>query len=1036
MKVVIAGEAVDLGVTETAPTIGIIDYSRRETDDFGVTTVVERGFARRMSVRFAVAFDEVDALQRRLAALRATPTRWIADEDHDWLDFDGFYKDFAIDLALPPTSYCTLTVEGIAGSETVADSGEDPAPPGEASTLKLVQPHDITLAASSVAEDDHAEWASGTTYALGERVIKAATHRVYESAMAANTGNDPGEPNGAWIDIGPTNRWAMFDEALGTATSAATSIAVTVTATGADAVALLDVTGATVRVEAGGYDRMQDVGPGALLFLDMPATTGPVTVTISGSGTVAVGTMLLGKLVRLGVTGAAPTTGITDFSRKEADEFGEVAVVERAWAKRMTAQAQIATAALDLVANRIATVRARPSLWIGDDEIDSLIVYGFFRDFTVEVGENVSTLSLTIEGLSKAPPPAPYVPPTYSDGTPIDELRPYEPGATNSSDPDSPFGGGTVGAVLTALSNITSDNLLTINEKWQLIEITRQYQAQHNAAYFTSLGLHTAYGDDPTATERAAAFAAMNALTSYLESLTPAWDDLTDDTPVSGTALRGLFATLAATVAELITANNQIGNSRALVDGNIYDQTTGNFLTRTGLVTALGISSGFAGQQWGATATEADARNDRIENGVVTIRQPLGGTLGDQDYNTTGAIRIRLPSGDGQSHMIKLVVDVYEYSEAKAQTYELSGYFYYSTGSWLSCTAKLIGGSGAARPVYFGKDGTGWTIHIGDPGSVWHYPAVSIRDVQISYIISAATLDSYKSGWSISIDVGTPPYTASILQPTAGDMVFGLNAYEAWGGALATTTNFKTALGISSGISGQGPLATQSSVDLASQVTGALGTGNAAAGLVNANVSIAANGMLSGAGGGQVTIGGLGYTGALNATYGARAGTSLYGSDGTTVMSQADVRTSEGVAASISGQGALATQNSIAYGSGFVTGFGTFAALSQINAGNITSYIANQAIGSTVIANAAIGTAQVDQIAASKIVASSLSSISANLGTVTAGSLNINGKFIVDSDGTFTLQSGTTGARKVETAATTKVYNDSGNLTVEIGYLA
>ena len=45
-----------------------------------------------------------------------------------------------------------------------------------------------------------------------------------------------------------------------------------------------------------------------------------------------------------------------------------------------------------------------------------------------------------------------------------------------------------------------------------------------------------------------------------------------------------------------------------------------------------------------------------------------------------------------------------------------------------------------------------------------------------------------------------------------------------------------------------------------------LTTAYAAAGLVNSNISIASNGALSGGGGGAVTIGGLGYTGDLNAT--------------------------------------------------------------------------------------------------------------------------------------------------------------------------
>jgi hypothetical protein len=57
----------------------------------------------------------------------------------------------------------------------------------------------------------------------------------------------------------------------------------------------------------------------------------------------------------------------------------------------------------------------------------------------------------------------------------------------------------------------------------------------------------------------------------------------------------------------------------------------------------------------------------------------------------------------------------------------------------------------------------------------------------------------------------------------------------------------------------------------------ALPTSYLPAGALNSNVSISSNGALSGGGGGQVTIGGLGYTGALNATYGATIGVNLGG---------------------------------------------------------------------------------------------------------------------------------------------------------------
>ncbi len=469
MKVVTSAGAIELGTVETAPTIGVIDYSRRVTDEFGVTTVVQRGFARRMTVRLAVPFDDVDTIQRQLAELRATSATWIADDRFGSLSVRGFYKEFEVDHATAPLSYCTLTVEGMTGEEAFTDDGSDPAPAGQASSLQLLQPIAITdavLTSSSVAEDDAIEWTAAGGYALGQRVIRRSTHRVWESLIERNVGHDPATTTGAWLDVGPTNRWAMFDQALGSVTTDEAPIVVTLRpGPSASGLAILDCNAASVRVQAPGYDRTvaPTGGSGAALFLDLSLAAGAsITVTLTpfgeaatrvvwddgfawddsstwqdtvagtatveppswadaeavsdatewqdsrgGDGTVFVGTLLLGILRPLGITERSATSGITDYSRRETDEFGETMIVPRAWAKRMAAKALIRTDAVDQVVGRIAAVRAVPSLWLGDAGVDSLIVYGFFKDFSVEVGETLSKLTLSIEGFSEAKTPAP-----------------------------------------------------------------------------------------------------------------------------------------------------------------------------------------------------------------------------------------------------------------------------------------------------------------------------------------------------------------------------------------------------------------------------------------------------------------------------------------------------------------------------------------------------------------------------------------------------------------------------------------------------
>lgn len=75
-------------------------------------------------------------------------------------------------------------------------------------------------------------------------------------------------------------------------------------------------------------------------------------------------------------------------------------------------------------------------------------------------------------------------------------------------------------------------------------------------------------------------------------------------------------------------------------------------------------------------------------------------------------------------------------------------------------------------------------------------------------------------------------------------------------------------------------------------------------------------------------------------------------------------------------------------------------------------------------------------ITASKLSVTQLSAIAADLGTVTAGSLNINNKFIVDSSGNTTIQSALTGERMEIRNNVIKVFDSSGVLRVQIGNLS
>lgn len=107
-----------------------------------------------------------------------------------------------------------------------------------AAILRMMIPfqiNDSTLTSSTVAEADYPVWDSVTIYDIGDRVIKG--HRIYEGQVDAaatkkNQNKDPEDPINQfgpiiyWVNIGPTNKWAMFDGYKNTQTIDTTSITV------------------------------------------------------------------------------------------------------------------------------------------------------------------------------------------------------------------------------------------------------------------------------------------------------------------------------------------------------------------------------------------------------------------------------------------------------------------------------------------------------------------------------------------------------------------------------------------------------------------------------------------------------------------------------------------------------------------------------------------------------------------------------------------------------------------------------------------
>lgn len=286
-------------------------------------------------------------------------------------------------------------------------------------------------------------WDSGVTYSTGSRVIAlsgfSSSHpgeSIFESLVDQNLNYDPNAySSGAtikWRNLGPANKWAMFDNLVGTMTESSATGTFTVVLSPdqiVNSLALLKVVADTIDVTmtyqsstvyskaidltTGAYYRYPGVnGPEAdIVLLDLPAHKNSasrandclITVTFTSSGKLSFcGNLVIGELYSLGETQYSPKLGIIDYSLKNVDAFGNYSVLQRKYSKRLAVVLELPSSQVDEVFNILAEYRTTPLVWIGaDDRYRSMFIWGFYKDFEIDVAyPSVSFLSLSVEGLA------------------------------------------------------------------------------------------------------------------------------------------------------------------------------------------------------------------------------------------------------------------------------------------------------------------------------------------------------------------------------------------------------------------------------------------------------------------------------------------------------------------------------------------------------------------------------------------------------------------------------------------------------------
>lgn len=298
--------------------------------------------------------------------------------------------------------------------------------------MKLIKRTAITdsnLTSSNVPETDYTAWSSVTSYTIGQKVIVVATHKIYE-ALTNNTNKYPPDYLGGttpdWLDIGATNKWAMFDESYQSQTINSTSIIIVCAPGRINSLGLLNVDATTINITLSisgdtVYSNNLDVNISStnnwyeyfynpierksdFIVTDIPvASDGVLTVTMSANTGVDVkcGLFIPGFFTQIGDSLWGASIGITDYSKKEVDTFGNYSVLQRSYSSTLSDSIWMPNGRTGYIKKLLADYRTTPALWLASEQFEGTLIYGFYRDFNIVLEDySGAQCSIEIEGLT------------------------------------------------------------------------------------------------------------------------------------------------------------------------------------------------------------------------------------------------------------------------------------------------------------------------------------------------------------------------------------------------------------------------------------------------------------------------------------------------------------------------------------------------------------------------------------------------------------------------------------------------------------
>ena len=141
-----------------------------------------------------------------------------------------------------------------------------------------------------------------------------------------------------------------------------------------------------------------------VVFLNMPTypnATVEIIVTALAGQDALVGVCAIGHQFNLGTTNHGTGISIIDYSVKNIDSFGNFDITQRGFSKRADYDVSIDTGRVGFVQNYLSQIRSTPVVWIGNEDFESTIIYGYYRDFDIVLSSPLlSQCNIVVEGLT------------------------------------------------------------------------------------------------------------------------------------------------------------------------------------------------------------------------------------------------------------------------------------------------------------------------------------------------------------------------------------------------------------------------------------------------------------------------------------------------------------------------------------------------------------------------------------------------------------------------------------------------------------